>query len=508
MPLRLRLTLASTTGSIAPAGKLTLKAGCGIIVLDSLTTATSSQALVMDADYESEGDGTLSLISTKMLSSSKSDVTITAWDIDLDGSLTAGTSTLSVHGSKVGQTIALGATTKDLTIESEELQRITATNGLRVGGYSGGTITVNGLTQLASEQVEPLVSLIAADDNDQLVFATNPSTFDALAAQADNGIHVQADITTDVDFMMFDGDIDDATAEDGHDKVAISGARTLSAIGQLTLDSTSGGIVRSGTATMTLTAQAGILVNDDFTSQDSGQILVINADSNDSGAGTFTMATSQALTTNNSILRVTAADIDIQGTITTGTAVMYLHGTNQRTIGIGTAIKDMRLDGSEFQRITSTGLLVGQSQMNKDIAITGVTATQSNKVTSLISLVAAIDDSSVSFLTTASIFYGLGAQADNGIIVKVDVTASTGGVYLDSDHENSSTSDNINVVGFTDGTVLTAQEVMTLESSTSSVSRGGTLTLQCWVRGCATRSHEWRSHSTATGGACRLRVCW
>ena len=102
-----------------------------------------------------------------------------------------------------------------------ELIKITASAGFRLGSSSCGTITVNGITQVASDTVQPLVSLIAADDNDQVVFASNPSTFDALAAQADNGIHVQADITTDVGVLTFDGDIDDATAEDGHDKVAI-----------------------------------------------------------------------------------------------------------------------------------------------------------------------------------------------------------------------------------------------------------------------------------------------
>ena len=122
---------------------------------------------------------------------------------------------------------------------------------------------------------------------------------------------------------------------------------------------------------MTLTAQAGILVNDDFTSQDSGQILVINADSNDSGAGTFTMATSQALTTNNSILRVTAADIDIQGTITTGTAVMYLHGTNQRTIGIGTTGSDMDLEAAEVASITAPGYPLASTKQQGDYSCRG-----------------------------------------------------------------------------------------------------------------------------------------
>jgi hypothetical protein len=62
-----------------------------------VTTEASNKALVIDADYESEGDGTLTVWTGKTVTSNKSDVTITAWDLDLDGSLTAGTKTVSIH---------------------------------------------------------------------------------------------------------------------------------------------------------------------------------------------------------------------------------------------------------------------------------------------------------------------------------------------------------------------------------------------------------------------------
>ena len=49
----------------------------------------------MNADYESAGDGTFTVITGKVVTSNKSDVTITAWDMDLDGSLSSGTLTIS-----------------------------------------------------------------------------------------------------------------------------------------------------------------------------------------------------------------------------------------------------------------------------------------------------------------------------------------------------------------------------------------------------------------------------
>jgi hypothetical protein len=471
------MTLESTTGNIIPAAKLTLVAGSGVVLLDDMTTTATNSPLVMDVDYESEGDGTLTVWTGKTVTSNKSDVTITAWDVDLDGSLTAGTKTLSIHESSASQSVSLGWTGGNMHLHAMELIKITALDGFLLGAFSSGTITVNGITEPDSDTVQPLVSLIAKDDNDQVVFATNPSTFDALMAQADNGIHVQVDVTTDVGILTLDGDMDDSDTKDGHDKVAISGARTLSAIGQMTLDSTSGGIVRSGTATMTLMAQAGILINDDVTSADSGQLLVINADSNDSGAGTFTMATGQAMVTNDGVLHVTAADIDIQGTINTGTAVTYLHGTNQRTIGIGTTDNDYDLEADEVASITSTGIFIGDYTSNKEITVDGVTAANSNTITVIVTLLTTVDDSSVTFTATSSSFHTLAVQADNAVSVDTDITATTGGMYLDGDYENSSSGDTVNDVQFTDGVRVAAETLMTLESTTGNMKPAAKLTL-------------------------------
>jgi len=412
-------------------------------------------------DFESEGDGTLTVLAGKTVTSNKSDVTITAWDVDLDGSLTGGEKSIVVHGSKIAQTTGLGATALNMHIDAAELQRIIASNGFYLSSFYVGSITVNAVSDSNSNNVGPIVNLIGTHDNSQVTFTTATSGFNALVAQADNGIYVQADITTDTGVLTLDGDSDNATAEDGHDKIAILGARTLSAIGQLTLDSTSGGIVRSGTATMTLTAQAGILVNDDFASQDSGQILVINADSNDSGAGTFTIASSQALSTNNGVLRVTAADVDIQGTITTGTEVMHLHGTNERTIGIGTTASDMDVEAGEVGQITSTGIVIGDQTNNKEITVEGIATANSNTITVIVTLVTTVDDSSVTFSTTSSSFHTLAAQADNAVDVEVDVTATIGAMYLDGDYENSSSADTVNDVEFVDEVRVAAETLMT-----------------------------------------------
>ena len=46
----------------------------------------------------------------------------------------------------------------------------------------------------------------------------------------------------------------------------------------------------------------------------------------------------------NGILSVTADDVQIQGTMTSGTAITNVHTTVQQTIGIGTLAEQMDID--------------------------------------------------------------------------------------------------------------------------------------------------------------------
>merc|ERR1719253_2275009 len=70
-------------------------------------------------------------------------LSITAWDLDLDGSVDTGTSDIRVYGMVTGQTIGFGQTIKQMHIDSSEVQRISAT-GLTVGGKVAN-VTVDGI---------------------------------------------------------------------------------------------------------------------------------------------------------------------------------------------------------------------------------------------------------------------------------------------------------------------------------------------------------------------------
>ena len=137
------MTLAATTVAIEPAGKLTLAAKTGVYITDHMTAAASNKALVINADSDSAGStGALTVASTKTVTSNNSDVTITAFDVEMIGSLTAGTLTLSIHGAEAAQTIGLGASPFNMEISALELQRLTAASGFRLGSDASGSITV------------------------------------------------------------------------------------------------------------------------------------------------------------------------------------------------------------------------------------------------------------------------------------------------------------------------------------------------------------------------------
>jgi hypothetical protein len=307
---------------------------------------------------------------------------------------------------------------------------------------------------------------------------------------------IQFDITTDaiasepaadttVGLMTLDADMDEqhVGGVDDHNKLSIDDTRTLTSRGRMTLDSTSQGIVRSGAGTtpVTLMAESGITIDDHLSGTETSQTLHVDADSNDSGSGTFTLKSSKSITTNDGVLYITAADIQVLGTITTGTVAMHIHTTNQRTLGLGTTTEELSIEGTELQQLTATGLTIGRSTNNKDIKVVGITADNSNTINDVLTLLTEVNLSQIIFETTASTFNTMSAQADDGVLVKIDVNTDigatdNGAMYLDGDSEQAT--DTFDRVGLTDGRTLTASTLLTLQVKTGTIIPEGTLTLK------------------------------
>ena len=158
-------------------GALSLIANNGVYMSENMNTQTSNKALVMNADSDSSGSsGTLTVASSKTVTSNNSDVTITAWDIDLQGSLTAGTASIKLHGAESSQTIGIGGTVKNMQLSNGELARITSITFNIGASATSGNIFVDGITDANSATIGTL-TLVSMNMGGIVSFETSVSKF-------------------------------------------------------------------------------------------------------------------------------------------------------------------------------------------------------------------------------------------------------------------------------------------------------------------------------------------
>jgi hypothetical protein len=305
------LTLRASSSGIVPAGAATFAGGSGVFVMDSMSG--TSGAIVFNADSVSPGNGTLTVATGKTVSSGNSAVTITAWDLDLDGSLDLGTGAAEIHGAQTSQTIGVGTVSAmDMHIVDAELGRITSSGGLTIGSATSGSLTVNALTDTNTDSLGT-VSLVASGGSAKVIF---------LAAS---------------DSSVF-----------------------------------SKGIV--------VNAGAGAEIGQAVTTK---AVTVVNA-----GAGTLTVATGKQLSSTNQLLTITADDIDLVGTINTGTSSLTIGcSTADRTVGVGTGSGELSVDANELAAITSAGLLIGNSMCGVQ-TVSDIESSDSAAISGVVSFVA------------------------------------------------------------------------------------------------------------------------
>lgn len=167
------MTLESTSGLVVASGALTLFSGAGMVIWEDITASAANQLMVLNSDYDLSGDGTLTLAASKTATSNNGETHVTAWDLDLPGSINAGDATMLVHASKPSQTISIGVTQKDMHITDDELSRITATQGLTIGSSTSGSITLRDVSAASSDSIGTL-QLVATKANAQVL--PSPST--------------------------------------------------------------------------------------------------------------------------------------------------------------------------------------------------------------------------------------------------------------------------------------------------------------------------------------------
>jgi tetratricopeptide (TPR) repeat protein len=210
-----------------------------------------------------------------------------------------------------------------------------------------------------------------------------------------------------------------------------------------------------------------------------------------SGSGIFTVDASKTLSTSDQLLRVTVDDLDLRGPTSwssgTNSITVNCH-TAGRTVGLGLASGGLNFTATDFARIHAEGMTIGGSSAEHGgfdercgrQYVQGVVGT--GTVTGVVTLFANRDNANIWFYGNSSTFTALSVKADNGVIVATDVSTCVGALYLDGDHEDSSSGDTTNTgvhwsVQVKDGITLTAKTVFTLEA-TGAIVNEGTVTLR------------------------------
>jgi hypothetical protein len=553
------MTLEATTGGIVPEGRLTLRSSGGIVILDNMRSLqTGSSPLVINADYKDEGDGTLTIANGKEVMSNDSLITLTMWDIDLQGTITSENNRVSVHSAKYGQSIGLGGTVKDMQITDAEIGRITAHGGLTVGNHRNGITTIDGLTDASTDEVDRLL-LIAQKHEQLVVFDQTTSVFNkGITIQTAGGVVMSASflskntptyvqtgtgtltVATTIS-LISSSQLLTITADDvdfqGTSAISSGDALTLLqtftpdleiAVGQANKplqlgdselgnmittagvtvgDSSNGNIYVQGItdansdtmSTLTLLAAktnnivvfttAPSAFNKGIVVQTSGGIVLSSGLTTrasptlfSAGTGTLTLASSATLSTTNQVLFLTMDDVHLNapGTINTGTSFAHIRPLTLMPIGLGTTMtpinSTLTIAEAEFGVFNGEGLTLGCAGINNNIKVTGLTAANSDDIVDIVTLLTTVDDSSVTFIGSASTFSAIAAQADNGIHVSSDLTSTGGSIYLDGDLDNAY--DDFNTVHFLTGVTTSAKTVLTLEATGSKLTYGGTVTLK------------------------------
>ena len=268
------------------------------------------------------GTGTLSITALKSLSTTDQLLLITANDIKVDGTLEAGV--MNVACTTAGRTLGLGHGTKlaglsgggpQFVMDTDELQK-TTNKGMSIGGPNCANQDIIGITNSHSEFMVGIISLVASRDDATITFSDTSSTFHGLAAQSDSGIVSMVHLTTTESILYLDGDIENSSSQDVSAVVKFGMAKAFRARTILTLEATTGQIDAGGQ--LWLYAGCGIVIHERLTGEVPGQKFVLNADYDSFGDGTLTLSSGKVITSNNADVEITAWDIDMGGSITTG----------------------------------------------------------------------------------------------------------------------------------------------------------------------------------------------
>ncbi|OYP35811.1 beta strand repeat-containing protein [Rhodopirellula sp. MGV] len=434
---------------------LVVDANDGITFNGNVTTTIGSMTLRSDND----GDeiGTVTVVAGAAVTSA-TEIQITAEDIDLQGTVssTGATSIDDAGGITSGIAIGSASIAGGLNLSGAELQAISA-SALTLS--TGGDLDIGLITAAQSNGVSGTLTL---NSDGRVTVESAGAVFNSLAINANAGVAIDGNLSTDTGDLTIDGDTDLIDDGAGVDAILIADGVQISSTGILTLDADGDAI--TGAGSVQLVAADGISINDSLTT--SGD-LTINADS-DAGdqVGEFTLAASASITTSNNTLNLTANDVVLSGTINTGTGSLLLVDSDGSGVALGTAtvLNGLNLTGAELQAISTAFL-----RLTSTGGIESSQVTAANTAT--ISSAQMVAGGSVTFSGETS-FQTLDVRADGGVAVSADVTTSSGDLLIDGDFDDVGG----HQISFADGIQLSSAGLIQLSATSGGMVGSGDLT--------------------------------
>lgn len=488
--------------------------GNGFDVRSSGNFIWLKEGVASTADARFESPRVIILSAGKTIDTGASDLTLVAGDLALEGSITAANTHIA-GSTAASRTIGLGTATGDMTIDNDELSRIT-TSTLTIDGDTVTRITVSGV-DLTGNTAPTRVVLGAGDPTGQIFFSTTASSFKALDALANNGVMINTNLTTTGAELFVNGDFDNAAAPTlADDAIHIAAGLTLRAKTGLTLRSTTGGTIADGN--VTLLGDEGVTISGNFTNALGS--TTVNADNDANGSGTFTyqngtMTLGNSTTARN--LQVTAADVDLQGTIAALAGQLIFGRSTSGEIWLGDVTgapgSALKLDETELSHISAADVAFGGTNTTL-INVSGLrnnvlNGLDSSRMTVTHSISLTSDDINV---TSNAL---LAEQADliisRGTAGSVGVGTATGDMTIDLNELNrisgkSLTIKNINTASATDNETrdvrvrdVSAGDV-SLIAGTFAVEAGNTITLTDTTTGDAAKFRFNGFSATANNG--------
>ncbi|MBY0397085.1 MAG: hypothetical protein K2X91_11550, partial [Thermoleophilia bacterium] len=158
---------AMTLDTDLSGSNITLSGDDGIAANGNITSVIGSGSTIgtpvsINADADADGTGLFALATGKTITTNGSSLSLTAGDVQLDGSINAGTAGLVTIQRGGAGTIGIGTATGDLTLAGDELSRIAA-GLLTIGGATTTLINIDSVAAADLNGIEDRLTLVADD---------------------------------------------------------------------------------------------------------------------------------------------------------------------------------------------------------------------------------------------------------------------------------------------------------------------------------------------------------